>query len=94
MAPACDGLDSGLQHASEWTDTRIRGSFMLIHEQQVRLTRREQQVLLELTGRDPSAVRTREDLRRFAEANLAADEQDADTLNQLKAILSKYLLAL
>ncbi|MEQ5834329.1 hypothetical protein EB809_02345 [Marinobacter sp. R17] len=67
---------------------------MLVHEQQVRLTRREQQVLLELTGRDPSAIRTRDDLRRYAEANLAAEEHDVDTLRRLKSVLSKYLLAL
>lgn len=67
---------------------------MLVHGQQVRLTRREQQVLLELTGHDPASIRTREDLRRYAEDNLTAAEQDAETLKQLKGVLNKYLSAL
>ncbi|BES71994.1 hypothetical protein RE428_30120 [Marinobacter nanhaiticus D15-8W] len=67
---------------------------MLVHGQQVRLTRREQQVLLELTGNDPAGIRTREDLRRFAEDNLVAADQDAETLKQLKGVLNKYLSAL
>ncbi|WP_148862315.1 hypothetical protein [Marinobacter fonticola] len=67
---------------------------MLVHGQQVRLTRREQQVLLELTGQDPAGIRTREDLRRYAEKNLTAAEQDAETLKQLKGVLTKYLTAL
>lgn len=67
---------------------------MLVHGHQVRLTRREQQVLLELTGQDPSGIRTREDLRYYAEKNLTAAEQDAETLKQLKGVLNKYLTAL
>lgn len=67
---------------------------MLVHEQQVRLTRREQRVLRELTGRDPSGIRTRDDLRRFAEHNLTAEGQDQDTVKRLKDVLVKYLTAL
>lgn len=67
---------------------------MLVHEQQVRLTQRERQVLLELTGQDPSQIRTREQLRDYAETYLIEAEQDAETLKRLKAVLTKYLMAI
>ncbi|MGP4844959.1 hypothetical protein ACTXGQ_12550 [Marinobacter sp. 1Y8] len=67
---------------------------MLVHKQQVRLTQRERQVLLELTGQDPSGIRTREELRDYAEAYLTEGDQDAETLKRLKAVLTKYLMAI
>ncbi|WP_165856692.1 hypothetical protein [Marinobacter sp. JSM 1782161] len=67
---------------------------MLVHEQQVRLTPREQRVLWELTGADPSTIRTREDLRQFVERHLDGNEQEPERLRQLKAVLAKYLAAI
>lgn len=64
---------------------------MLFHDNQVRLTRRERDVLFRLTGSDPHYVTTREQLKEWAARNLTALPEDARDIREIKAVLKRYL---
>ncbi|AHI33408.1 hypothetical protein AU15_20530 [Marinobacter salarius] len=64
---------------------------MLLHENQVRLTPRERDILFRLTGSDPHYVTTREQLKEWAARYLTALPDDAREIREIKAVLQRYL---
>lgn len=64
---------------------------MLLHNNQVRLTPRERDILLRLTGSDPHYVTTREQLKEWAACHLQALPGDAREIREIKGILQRYL---
>ncbi|MEX1225718.1 MAG: hypothetical protein WEB64_03100 [Marinobacter sp.] len=64
---------------------------MLLHDQQVRLTARERDILLRLTGSDPSYVTTRSQLKAWVDQHLQSLPHDADEIQQIKAVLRRHL---
>ncbi|MDL0430094.1 hypothetical protein QPM17_03080 [Marinobacter sp. TBZ242] len=64
---------------------------MLLHNNQVRLTSRERDILLRLTGSDPHYVTTREQLKEWAALHLEALPGDAREIREIKAVLQRYL---
>lgn len=64
---------------------------MLFCNNQVRLTPRERDILLRLTGSDPHYVTTRGQLKEWAEVYLAALPDDAREIREIKAVLKRYL---
>ncbi|MCL7945045.1 hypothetical protein [Marinobacter sp. ATCH36] len=64
---------------------------MLLHNNQVRLTPRERDILLRLTGSDPHYVTTREQLKEWAARHLEAVPGDAREIVEIKAVLQRYL---
>ena len=64
---------------------------MLLHENQVRLTPRERDILFRLTVSDPHYVTTREQLKEWAARYLTALPDDAREIREIKAVLQRYL---
>lgn len=64
---------------------------MLLHNNQVRLTSRERDILLRLTGSDPHYVTTRAQLKEWAALHLQALPGDAREIQEIKAVLQRYL---
>lgn len=64
---------------------------MLLHDKQVRLTARERDILFRLTGSDPSYVTTRSQLKTWVDQHLQALPQDAEDIQQIKAVLRRHL---
>lgn len=64
---------------------------MLLCDNQVRLTARERDILLRLTGNDPHYVTTRQQLKEWADIHLAAVPGDAREIREIKAVLQRYL---
>ncbi len=64
---------------------------MLLHDQQVRLTARERDILLRLTGSDPYFVTTRGQLKAWVDRHLQALPHDAEDIQQIKAVLRRHL---
>jgi len=64
---------------------------MLLHKNQVRLTSRERDILLRLTGSDPHYVTTRDQLKEWAARHLEAMPGDAREIREIKAVLQRYL---
>ncbi|MDX1553117.1 MAG: hypothetical protein R3198_10875 [Marinobacter sp.] len=64
---------------------------MLLHNNQVRLTSRERDILLRLTGSDPHYVTTRDQLKEWAARHLEALPGDAREIREIKAVLQRYL---
>lgn len=64
---------------------------MLLHNNQIRLTARERDILLRLTGSDPQYVTTREQLKEWTVRHLQAMPGDAREIREIKAVLQRYL---
>lgn len=64
---------------------------MLLHENQVRLTARERDILHRLTGVDPYYVTTRAELKDWADRYLGALPDDALEIRQIKDIIRRHL---
>ncbi|MCG8516778.1 hypothetical protein [Marinobacter sp. CA1] len=64
---------------------------MLLHQDQIRLTRRECQVLQKLTGADPSGITNRQQLQRWTETHLTSLPDDDPAVAAIKAILRQHL---
>lgn len=64
---------------------------MLLHDQQVRLTRREREILRRLTGGDPCNITTREELREWAECYLKPLPGDGSEISAIKDLLRHHL---
>lgn len=64
---------------------------MLLHDQQLRLTAREREVLRRLTGSDPYYVTTRDELKAWVEQHLQSLPNDAREIRLIKAVLRRHL---
>lgn len=64
---------------------------MLLHDNQVRLTARERDILRRLTGVDPVNVRTRQQLQDWADRYLHALPGDAREIALIKDVLRRHL---
>ncbi|SFM16715.1 hypothetical protein [Marinobacter zhejiangensis] len=64
---------------------------MLIHDQQVRLTHRERDILHRLTGSDPKDITTRDELRAWAERYLQTQPGETYEITAIKGVLRRYL---
>lgn len=64
---------------------------MLVHEQQIRLTARECEVLFRLTGSNPHYVTTREELKAWVDRHLQNRPQDERRVRLLKMVLRRHL---
>ncbi len=64
---------------------------MLLHDQQVRLTRRERDILHRLTGVDPRDITTRAELRKWAECYLQSLPGDDREISAIKDLLRHHL---
>lgn len=64
---------------------------MLLHDQQVRLTERERDILFRLTGSDPCHVTTRRQLREWADRYLQVLPDEAMEIQLIKRVLRLHL---
>lgn len=64
---------------------------MLLHDNQVRLTARERDILRRLTGVDPVNVTTRQQLQDWADRYLQALPGDAREIALIKDVLRRHL---
>lgn len=64
---------------------------MLLHENQVRLTARERDILCRLTGVDPHYVTTRAELKDWADRYLDALPEDGPEIRVLKDLIRRHL---
>lgn len=64
---------------------------MLLHDNQVRLTARERDILRRLTGVDPVNVTTRRQLQDWADRHLQALPGEAREIALIKDVLRRHL---
>lgn len=64
---------------------------MLLHDQQVRLSHRERDILLRLTGSDPCHITTRQQLREWVDHYLRALPEDGLEVKMIKDVLRRHL---
>lgn len=64
---------------------------MLLHENQVRLTRKERDILRRLTGADPYYVTTRAQLKEWSERYLSDYPGDSPEIRKIKDVIRRHL---
>lgn len=64
---------------------------MLVHDQQVRLTHRERDILQRLTGVEPQNITTRAQLRDWSERYLQSLPDDGREICAIKDLLRRHL---